>query len=68
MNVDGSVYSYSEKLCCPIFVGKCTGDVFTGATAHLRVCRRDVHLMLRPELNPKTNRRSFKVQYNKETV
>lgn len=38
--------SYSEKLCCPVFVGVSTGDVFTGAAAHLRVSGLYVHLVL----------------------
>lgn len=50
--------SYSEKFCCPIFVGESTRDVFTGATAHLRVCRRDICLVLRPGSESK-NKQEF---------
>lgn len=43
--MDG-VCSYSEMLCCPIFIGESTGHIFTGAAAHLRVCGWYIHLVL----------------------
>lgn len=47
LNTCESVWSYSKKLCCSVFIGESTGDVFTGAAAHLRVYGWYVHLVLK---------------------
>lgn len=47
MGTHGCICSYSKKLCCPVFIGKSTGHIFTGAAAHLRVWGWHVHLVLK---------------------
>lgn len=62
MSTRGRVRSYSEKICRPVFVGESTGDVFTGAAAHLRVLGWYVHLVLKTDEEKAEMKHGYKMQ------